>query len=84
MGKAAAKAHLTHEDRRMRKARKEWDRYVLRMRALGLHPLNLGEILDRQCELSTMRTRLPDEYSDTEQMRAIWSFSEARLLEGTA
>lgn len=70
---SAAERHNSEQQRRMARARKEWNRYETRMRALGLHPLSRMEIDDWQHQLVSAGREIPETFGDTPGMRAAYA-----------
>lgn len=71
-GMKAQRAYIRGEQKRMAKARQLWARYDAAMRDLGLHPLVLNELVDRQKELEGMLANIEQTHGDTEGQRAIF------------
>lgn len=66
------RAYIRNERKRMGRLDRAWQRYVTAARAIGMHPLNRNEILDRFRELEEMERRVPISHGDSPAMRATW------------
>lgn len=64
--------YISKEQHRMAAARKLWRKYQAAMYELGLHALTADELIARDSELTKMKAALPEKFSDSLQMRALY------------
>lgn len=67
-------AYIAEENRRIAKALALWHKYKLEMAKLGLHPLGLTELQDRQRELVAMKAVVNETHGDSPTMR--WAYDQ--------
>jgi hypothetical protein len=65
-------AYIVEERERMEKAAALCGEYHRAMREIGLHPLNRGEIQDRQRQLDGMAATIEETHGDNPGMRAAY------------
>lgn len=68
--KAAQRAVIRKERKRMEKVELLWTEYVRALSELGLHPMSRDSILKRQNELDRMTAEIDRQFGDNETMRA--------------
>jgi hypothetical protein len=73
----AQAAYIRDERKRYAKATELFREYSARMSTeLGLHPLTLREIWDRQDQLKDMEARIPQTHGDTPTMRMMYDMRQ--------
>ncbi len=74
-------AYIEGERARMTKAEALFQTYRMAMYELGLHPLTITEIVDRNRELQAMEKAIPKTHGDGPTMR--WSFERSAMEQVT-